>query len=121
MTLRERAEAKRIALRRLEKEAHSYAEFSCNGGRTIGTGPNMIRVTNWYPPYYGKFVDIENEAEEEEYEAYLLARLQRLMENAPGLFINGDPRGYALKVQPEHADDLPRDWGGYGLIAPDKD
>jgi len=38
-------------------------------------------------------------------------------------FINGDPRGYTLKVKDdymcEHSIDLPRDWGGYGIIAPD--
>jgi len=42
---------------------------------------------------------------------------------ADPFFINGDPRGYSLKVRPEymaeHGIDLPRDWGGYGLIAPD--
>ena len=39
------------------------------------------------------------------------------------VFINGDPRGYALKIDDkwmrEHPEcDLPRDMGGYGLIAP---
>jgi hypothetical protein len=38
-------------------------------------------------------------------------------------FINSDPRGYALKIKSEyvaeHNLDIPRDWGGYGLIAPD--
>ena len=42
--------------------------------------------------------------------------------NVP-VFINSDPRGYALKIDDEymraHNIDLPRDWGGYGLIAPD--
>lgn len=39
------------------------------------------------------------------------------------VFINGDPRGYALKIKSEYvkANDLKieQDWGGYGLIAPD--
>lgn len=39
------------------------------------------------------------------------------------VFINGDPRGYALKVNDKHmrlADlRLYQDWGGYGIIAPD--
>jgi hypothetical protein len=38
-------------------------------------------------------------------------------------FMNGDPRGYCLKVKSEYVVftnmDIPRDWGGYGLIAPD--
>jgi hypothetical protein len=46
--------------------------------------------------------------------------------NAPPLvpiFHNGDPRGYALKIREEyvreHALDIHRDWGGYGILAPD--
>lgn len=41
------------------------------------------------------------------------------------VFLNGDPRGYALKIDDawmrENAADsrLHRDWGGYGIIAPD--
>lgn len=38
-------------------------------------------------------------------------------------FINGDARGYTLKVKDsamrKQNIDLPRDWGGYGIIAPD--
>jgi len=39
------------------------------------------------------------------------------------VFINRDPRGYALKIQDEYVRDnnitIERDWGGYGLLAPD--
>ena len=39
------------------------------------------------------------------------------------VFINGDARGYALKIKDdyirEHNIDLYKDWGGYGIIAPD--
>ena len=39
------------------------------------------------------------------------------------IFLNRDPRGYALKVDEawtrEHAPTMQRDWGGYGLLAPD--
>jgi len=36
------------------------------------------------------------------------------------LFINGDPRGYALKIKEEEAKELGiyTDWGGYGILAP---
>lgn len=41
----------------------------------------------------------------------------------PGIFINHDPRGYAIKICDEwlRKVNLPlyRDWGGYGIIAPD--
>ena len=35
--------------------------------------------------------------------------------------INGDARGYSLKIASEFAKDLriERDWGGYGILAPD--
>jgi hypothetical protein len=48
-----------------------------------------------------------------------------------GFFINGDPRGYALKInsgneagQIHHPEYIPqglhRDWGGFGILAPDE-
>ena len=37
------------------------------------------------------------------------------------VFVNGDARGYALKLKSEFVRDktIHRDWGGYGIIAPD--
>ena len=39
------------------------------------------------------------------------------------LFVNGDARGYALKIMDsyvmERRLDIYKDWGGYGIIAPD--
>lgn len=41
------------------------------------------------------------------------------------VFMNWDPRGYALKIASEytrsHNMDIHRDWGGYGILAPDFD
>lgn len=43
--------------------------------------------------------------------------------DAPHVFVNHDPRGYALKVNDSWLRDnnhvLYRDWGGYGILAPD--
>lgn len=43
--------------------------------------------------------------------------------DASHVFINHDPRGYALKVNDawlrDHNHVLYRDWGGYGILAPD--
>ena len=41
------------------------------------------------------------------------------MLSSPRPWINGDPRGYALKIDLQPGEDLYRDWGGYGIIAPD--
>jgi len=36
------------------------------------------------------------------------------------VFFNTDPRGYFLKIKEEYSKDFPyRDWGGYGIIAPE--
>jgi hypothetical protein len=42
--------------------------------------------------------------------------------NINNIFFNGDPRGYALKFKEEFVKDkniIHRDWGGYGIVAPD--
>lgn len=62
----------------------------------------------------------------------LLSRVRKLLFGTrPGqvlgvpVFLNRDPRGYALKIDDEwmrkHDAKLYRDWGGYGIIAPDID
>lgn len=39
------------------------------------------------------------------------------------VFVNGDARGYALKINDgyvrEHNLEIHKDWGGYGILAPD--
>jgi hypothetical protein len=44
-----------------------------------------------------------------------------LGEAGPIVFINSDPRGYALKIDDSSCKNLSiyKDWGGYGIIAPD--
>lgn len=83
-------------LRRAEKEANRKACDYCNG-----------------------LIDSEafNKWEEK-----FLARLKKKLgvENMPdGFFVNGDPRGYALKMRVGSCNDLWPDFGGYGILAPD--
>jgi len=87
-------------LRRIEKSAHVDAERYCNG--------------YWDMDTYDKARDKK------------LVKLDGILGfKAKGIpvFINGDPRGYALKVHDSwmagKSTLLQRDWGGYGLIAPD--
>lgn len=84
-------------LRHLERAAPRKAEDYCNG-----------LMESW----------------EEESDKFL-AELTRLLGSNEGIFINGDPRGYALKIDDayvrEHKLDIYRDWGGYGIIAPEFD
>jgi hypothetical protein len=53
-----------------------------------------------------------------------VAAVARILGCAPaGLSLNGDPRGYALKLDPERGAKIPaglqRDWGGNGILAPE--
>lgn len=83
------------ALRRIEAKASSASENLCN-----------------VPGYQDKA--------ESEY-----AQLRRKLRGLLGeygesrVIINRDPRGYALKVELRAGENLHRDMGGYGIIAPD--
>ncbi len=83
-----------LFLRAIEKKAHKWAEDSCNyqiSDRTEARRQTIIERD--IVRVFGRLPD--------------------------GFFCNGDPRGYALKIDPEKGDitGLERDWGGYGLLA----
>lgn len=89
-------------MHRLENAAHRQAEAYCNG---------TIDGDQW-----------------ETFKAQTLAKVDKLVKFstcAPPVpvFVNGDPRGYALKIKDsyKHATQavLHRDMGGYGILAPD--
>ena len=89
-------------LRRLEAEGSRLAVDRCNG-------------------------DVD-EAEAEKRGEVLLYRADIILgfkDAGIPVFLNGDPRGYALKIDDAwmrlHARDSPlhRDWGGNGILAPD--
>lgn len=87
-------------LLRLENEAHRAAERYCSDGR------------------YG------GEAQWEKDSHSVLARLDKTLNfKKQGIlvFVNADPRGYALKIDDGQARSMTieRDMGGYGLLAPD--
>lgn len=88
-------------LRRIEVEANALAVRLCNG---------TLDQADW-----DKYCDATS------------AKLAKLLQPAPdvcaALFLNGDPRGYTLKLSDEWIKTsgarLHRDWGGYGILAPD--
>lgn len=92
-------------LRQLEAEARSLATHYCNG-----TGG--IDSDNW---------DEKTEP--------ILNAIKELFggKEIPGLFVNGDARGYALKISDETVARLSlrdrvgitTDWGGYGILSPE--
>jgi hypothetical protein len=87
---------------RIEVRAHRLAEEYCNG--------------------------IIDETQDAKNEASILKALDNILNfKAQGIpvFVNGDPRGYALKIADEyvkaHNLEIHRDWGGYGILAPEFD
>lgn len=48
-------------------------------------------------------------------------KVKKLLPNVTTFFINGDPRGYSLKIKETEAKELGMysDWGGYGILAPE--
>jgi len=83
-------------LKRIESKVHRWMEDECN-----------------YP-------DTNYDTEKQ------LAKVQKLLPLATGLFINGDPRGYSLKMREADVNALREkgmsiycDWGGYGILAPE--
>tara|TARA_R110002020_G_scaffold417705_1_gene626921 strand:+ start:252 stop:626 length:375 start_codon:yes stop_codon:yes gene_type:complete len=86
-------------LRRLEVKAHSASTDYCNG-----------------------FMDWE---QWEEIGLDIASKLIALLnpKDLNEFHVNGDPRGYALKIESESVKErkleIERDWGGYGILAPD--
>lgn len=79
-------------LRRIEASAHNHVERRCNE-------------------------DVP-ESEHNRFTAMTRNKLAKLL-SSDRVWLNGDPRGYALKIDLEPGEELHRDWGGYGIIAPD--
>ena len=86
-------------LLRLENKAHRLAVNFCNGD---------IDQLEW-----------DKKADQ------ILTKAETIFQNKANgfIFVNGDARGYALKIDDEYLKNnnfnIHRDWGGYGIIAPD--
>ena len=82
---------------RLENKAHRLSTDYCNG---------VIDCEQW-----------------EELTQTILNKVVKILgaENDYNFFVNGDARGYALKMFPDFVKDkkIFIDWGGNGIIAPD--
>ena len=110
-----------VALLKIERDANNAATAQCNGADYNG---QPFRKT-W------------DELDENPWEAFKRSIAERVAlvfgrsprpENAPpAFFVNGDARGYALKIDNEkpegraliEAVKLHTDWGGYGILSPE--
>lgn len=99
------AAVRRLAI--IEKKLHQWAEESCSVE-----------------------IDERTERRRETLEAAMLDEVREMLPLvAHAVMVNGDPRGWALKLDDEKLggfyDDVPaseqlaRDWGGYFLLSPD--
>ena len=83
----------------LENKAHKLATDYCNGD---------IQTDNW-----------DNLVEP------ILKRVRTILNTTDTypIFVNGDCRGYALKIKDDYVKKtnmkIYQDWGGYGILAPD--
>jgi hypothetical protein len=66
------------------------------------------------------------EEEQEKQDARILKSVCALLPSLKTIFLNGDPRGYALKIKSEEQKELRdkginlySDFGGYGILAPE--
>jgi hypothetical protein len=83
------------ALRRNETIAHRHAEMACNG-------------------------EYQSEESQDRAAQQIIRPVRALLgDTGERVWINGDPRGYALKIDLRPGEELHRDWGNYGIIAPD--
>lgn len=82
-------------LARLEQQANHICTMECNG-------------------------DIDPELSESKLDK-IEQKVKELLPNVKTFFINGDPRGYSLKIKEQEARELGmhQDWGGYGILSPD--
>jgi hypothetical protein len=91
-------------LHSLEVKAHKLATDYCNG-------ENGVTTDNW----------------EEKCEPILKSvdKILHYTDKGYDIYINGDARGYALKIGSDCVRDenltIYKDWGGYGILAPEFD
>ena len=101
-------------LNRIERKTHYATTCLCN------TNTLHLMELNKYTGY-----DVEQATEEEQDKFFegIKKQVVKILgkEAEKHFFINYDPRGYALKLKSEFCKDknIYRDFGGYGIIAPD--
>lgn len=106
------------SLLRIERKAHHAATCLCN------TNTLHLLELNKYTGY-----DVQQVTEEQQdlFFELLLNSVYKLLkpteEQKKAIFINLDPRGYALKIKSEYVREnnltIHTDFGGYGILAPD--
>lgn len=106
------------ALLRLERKAHHAATCLCNTNTL-----HLLELNK----YTGHDVQQATEEQQDLFFESLLNKVYKLIkpteEQKKAIFINHDPRGYALKIKREYVREnnitIHTDFGGDGILAPD--
>jgi len=120
-----------VALFKIEREAHAGATALCNGGGvTSADFANRGGVFIERQAAARLKFDFRNDENAwDEFLDYIAAKVAKVFGGVipPAFFVNGDCRGYALKIdndKPEGAAliaavKMHTDWGGYGILSPE--
>jgi hypothetical protein len=105
---------------RLERQAHHATTCLCNTNTL-----DRLELTR-DEERSGRYPKQATEEEQDIFFEKILAKVDKLLNfKAQGIpvFINHDPRGYALKIKSEYVKEhnlrIEQDWGGFGIIAPE--
>jgi hypothetical protein len=89
-------------LHSLEIKAHRLSTDYCNGD-------NGVNTESWENLSYSILTKVN--------------KILKFREKKIRIFLNGDARGYALKIDDEFVQNykgqIHKDWGGYGILAPE--
>ncbi len=102
------------SLHRLETKAHHATTCLCNTNTL-----HLLELNR----YTGYDVEQTNEEDQDKFFDKITKSLEKILGKNKAIFINFDPRGYALKISDDyvrkHSLKINRDMGGYGILAPD--
>ena len=118
-------------LLKLEKQAQELALHSCNNEADR-------YIEKYCPKEYSRLLNLEHHSDVV-LEDYIYSEVERILDqeqdkivskvakilntSTDNIYFNGDPRGFALKFSEDFSRTLPtnfyKDFGGYGIIAPD--
>lgn len=93
--------------------------------KTSRATTNLCNTNSLHYSDYFKGIKESSEEEQDVFFGKIMKSLVKILGQKAKecIFINRDPRGYALKIDNKYVRDnnlkIYRDWGGYGIIAPD--
>jgi hypothetical protein len=109
-------------LLRLERQAHHATTCLCNTNTIDRLGLTREEERS------GRYPKQATEDEQDAFFEKILIKVNKILNfKTQGIpvFINHDPRGYALKIKSEYVKKwnlrIEQDWGGFGIIAPEFD